>query len=466
MQTRFARVAAVAALVVLSASGLAPAGPSVVAQQAMLQASNGAIRDSFGRSVAVAGGTIVVGAEFHKVGAHARRGAVYVYAKPPSGWANATQTATLVASDGRTGDLFGEAVAVSGETIVVAAPFHRVGGHSRQGEIYVFTKPAKGWSGVLTETARLTITDGSADDYLGAALAVSGDTIVAGAYPHRVGKRVGQGKVYVFAKPRSGWAGTLRQTGGLVASNGVAGDWFGWSVGVSGKTIVAGAPLHTVGSHQRQGEAYVFLQPRSGWTGTHTEDARLMASDGKPHDGLGGTVAVSGSSIVAGAPERRVGRHPFQGMLYVFTRARSGWTGTRTQAGTLLASDGFGKVSNGDVFGDQLGGFSLAISAETIVSSSASHTIGNALNRGEAYVFVKPHSGWAGGHTETAKLTAANGHAGDWFGLAVAVSGGTTVVGAPDHTPLNPLTPGRGAAYVFVHDVGADALPHALPSRG
>ena len=70
------------------------------------------------------------------------------------------------------------------------------------------------------------------------------------------------------------------------------------------------------------------------------------------------------------------------------------------------------------------------------------------LARGEAYVFVKSHSGWSGGHTETAKLTAANGHPGDWFGLAVAVSGGTTVVDdkplsgpRPDGIPIDPANP-------------------------
>jgi hypothetical protein len=425
----------------------------------MLQASNGAIRDSFGRSVGVAGDTVVVGAEFHKVGPHAQQGAAYVFVKPRPGWANATQTATLVASDGRAGDLFGETVAISGDTIVVAAPFHKLAGHVRQGEIYVFTRPAKGWAGTLTETARLISTDGAANDYLGAAVAISGDTIVAGAYPHRVGKQAGRGKVYVFVKPRSGWAGKLTQTGSLTASNGATGDWFGWSVSVSGKTIVAGAPLHTLDSHQRQGEAYVFAQPRSGWRGTHTESAKLIASNGRQHDGLGGSVAVSDGTIVAGAPERRVGDHPYQGMLYVFTKARSGWTGTKTQTGTLLASDGFGKIESGDVFGDQLGGFSLAISGDTIVSSSASHTVRKALNQGEAYVFTKPRTGWGASHTETMRLAAANGHAGDWFGLAVAVSGHTTVVGAPDHVPINPLTPGRGAAYVFDRAAGAEASP-------
>ena len=441
--------AVIAVLVVLPVAGLAAARATVFGRQAMLQASNGAIRDAFGRSVAVAGGTVVVGAELHKVGRHTSQGEAYVYVQRPSGWANATETAKLVASDGRAGDLFGETIAISGNTIVVAAPFHKVGAHRRQGEIYVFTKPAKGWSGTLTESALLTSSDGAANDYLGGALAISGDTVVAGAYPHRVGNHAEQGKVYVFVKPRLGWGGALRQTGALIPSKGIADDWFGWSVGISGATVVAGAPLHTIGSHRYQGGAYVFAKPRSGWTGTHTETARLIASGGTPHDLFGSSIAVSGGTVVAGAPDRKVGSHPFQGVLYVFTKPPSGWTGTRTQTGTLTASDGFGKVENGDVFGDELGAFALAISGDTIVSSSASHTVGKAFAQGEAYVFVQPKTGWGGSHTETAKLTAKNAHAGDWFGEAVAVERHTTLVGAPDHVPVNPLTPGPGAAYVF-----------------
>jgi hypothetical protein len=447
-----------AVLVALFVSGLAAARATVFGQQAMLRASNGAIRDAFGRSVAVAGDTIVVGAEFNKVGTRASQGEAYVFVQPRSGWANATETAKLVASDGRSGDLFGEAVAISGDTIVVAAPFHKVGTHARQGEIYVFTRPAKGWSGTLRETARLITSDGAANDYVGGALAISGDTIVAGAYPHRVGSRAEQGKVYVFVKPRSGWAGTLRQTGALIASNGASGDWFGWSVGISGTTVVTGAPLY----HQPRGdgEAYVFVKPHSGWAGTHTEAARLIATGGRPGNSLGATVAVSGATIAAGAPDHKVGSHPYQGVLYVYTKPASGWSGTRTQTGTLIASDGFGKIENGDVFADELGDFSLAISGDTIVSSSIYHTVRGALDQGEAYAFVRPQSGWAGTHTESARLTASNGHAGDSFGESVAIDGHTTVVGAPDHVPVNPLTPGPGAAYAFA--VNPDAPPVGL----
>ncbi len=416
-------------------------------QQAILRASGGALGDAFGRSVAVSGDTIVVGAEFHKIGSSRSQGAAYVFVRPPSGWANATETARLTASNGAAGDDFGESVAISRNTIVVGAAFHKVGKHRQQGEAYVFVRPRAGWTGTRTETARLVASDGAVKDWFGGSVAVSGDTIVVGSYRHTIGRRAQQGKAYVFVRAKSGWTGTRTQTASLTSSNGDTQDWFGWSVAVSGNTIAVGAPLHTVGKRVHEGEAYLFVKPGTGWAGKRTETARLTASNGA-HDLLGSTVGVSGNTVVVAAPQRKVSNHAFQGELDVFVRPRSGWSGTRTQTGRLVASDGVGHADGGD----ELGAFSLAISSDTILSSAASHTVAKNFQQGEAYVFVRPRAGWAGTHTETAKLTSSNGAAGDYFGNAVALTANTIVIGAMSHKPVNPLTPGRGKAYVFVRD--------------
>src|SRR5579884_2381082 len=88
-----------------------------------------------------------------------------------------SQAAELTASDGAAGDLMGESVAVSGSTIVVGAPDHQVGANPQQGAVYVFTKPASGWANA-TQTAELTASDGAASDMLGFSVAISGQTIV------------------------------------------------------------------------------------------------------------------------------------------------------------------------------------------------------------------------------------------------------------------------------------------------
>jgi fructose-specific component phosphotransferase system IIB-like protein len=162
--------------------------------------------------------------------------------------------------NGDSGELFGRSVAVSGATIVVGAPDHEVGKNVAQGAMYVFTMPVSGWAGSPTQTAELTASDGAKDEQLGGSLAVSGDTIVAGASSKEVGKNALQGAVEVFVKPTSGWVNAT-QTAELTASNGTAGDSLGRSVAVSGQTIVAGAPDHEVRKILAQGAVYMFTEP-------------------------------------------------------------------------------------------------------------------------------------------------------------------------------------------------------------
>ena len=114
------------------------------------------------------------------------------------------QTAELTASDGGTLNEVGFSVAISGSTIVAGARYGTVKGNLRQGALYVFSKPSSGPWVNATQTAELTASDGAAEDYLGASVAMSGSTIVAGAPDHEVSGQIYQGAVYVFAEPAGG----------------------------------------------------------------------------------------------------------------------------------------------------------------------------------------------------------------------------------------------------------------------
>jgi len=124
----------------------------------------------------------------------------------------------------------------------------------------------------------------------------------------------------VFAKPRSGWADAT-QTAKLTASGGTTFDLLGSSVAISGGTVVAGAPNATVGGNAGQGAAYVFVKPGPRWADA-TQTAKLTASDGASDNLLGVSVAISGGTIVAGAPDATVTGNPFQGATYVFSRSQ------------------------------------------------------------------------------------------------------------------------------------------------
>ena len=402
-------------------------------QTSELTASDGAANDNLGASVAISGGTIVAGTPFHPVGGNANQGAVYVFTQPAGGWSNATQTAVLTASDGASSDELGWNVAIGGATIVASAPNREVGGTEDQGAVYVYTEPGAGWTNA-TQTAELTASDGGAGDELGWGVAVSGDTIAAGAPFHTVGTNSNQGAVYEYTKPPAGWTNAT-QTAELTASDGTSGDNFGWSVTTTGDTIGVGAPQRTVGGNTDQGAAYVFTKPGAGWT-NETQTAELTASDGAAFDALGWAVALSGDTLAVGAPLRTVGANDGQGAVYVYTKPGAGWTNA-TQTAELTASDG--------AAGDQLGS-SVAASTSTITAGAPQRSVGGTSTQGVVYVYTKPGGGWANG-TETAELTASDGATGDEFGSSVAISGSTVAVGAPLRTIGG--TVGQGALYTF-----------------
>ena len=150
---------------------------AISAAVGQLTASDGATGDDFGVSVSISGNTVVVGA---LRSADNSQGAAYVFTEPASGWANMTQAAKLTASDGAANDYFGDSVSISGNTVVVGACNATVGANGGQGAAYVFTEPGSGWTN-MTQTAKLTASDGAADDDFGDSVSISGNTVVVGA---------------------------------------------------------------------------------------------------------------------------------------------------------------------------------------------------------------------------------------------------------------------------------------------
>ncbi|MGC8493336.1 MAG: FG-GAP repeat protein, partial [Syntrophobacteraceae bacterium] len=272
-------------------------------QTAELTASGDAPYDSLGWSVAVSadGKTVVAGAPEATVGANSCQGAVYVFKEPASGWANGTQAARLTASDGAADDQLGHSVAMSadGATVIAGAECAAVGGNKDQGAVYLFKEPASGWANG-TESAKLTASDmGLGGGQLGDSVAVSanGATVVATGWDAS-----DQYSVYVFGEPASGWA-SMTQTAKLSESGGGVGDDGTVAISSDGATVVAG----DVRYEGFEGAVYVFKKPGSGWA-NETETAELTASDGAEDD-LGYSVAVSadGSTVAAGATFATVG---------------------------------------------------------------------------------------------------------------------------------------------------------------
>ena len=336
------------------------------------------------------------------------------------------------------GDLFGFSVAISGDTVVVGADNADPGGIGAAGAAYVFVKPGGGWAGNLTQTAKLTASDKAAADLFGCSVAISGDTVVVGAALANPGGTEDAGAAYVFVKPGGGWAGNLTENAKLTASDKAANDHFGGSVAISGDTVVVGAVFATSGSTADAGAAYVFIKPGGGWAGNLTQNVKLTAYDKAAYDSFGCSVAISGDTVVVGASDARPGGTAYAGAAYVFVKPGGGWAGNLTQNAKLTASD----KATYDRFGHSVG-----ISGDTVVVGANDTDPSNTTDAEAAYVFVKPGGGWAGSLPEYAKLTASDKAGGDGFGNSVAISGDTVVVGADRADPGG--TVNAGAVYAF-----------------
>jgi len=321
-------------------------------QTAKLTASDKYNFDIFGYSVAISGDVVVVGAQGGYAGDPPMAGAAYVFVKPAGGWANMTQTAKLTASDKATLDNFGRSVAISGNVVVVGAYYAKPGGITRAGAAYIFVKPGGGWVD-MTQTAKLTASDKAVDDRLGDSISVSGDVVVVGASYASPGGKDWAGAAYIFVKPVVGGWTNMTQTAKLTASDKYDGAHFGESVAISGNVVVVGSSFAYAGGMGAAGAAYVFVKPGGGWGGNLTETAHLTASDKDWNDYFGKSVAISGGVVVVGAFYAETGGVTANaGAAYVFVKPGGGWGGDLTESAKLTAPPDNDVFSN---FGHSVG---------------------------------------------------------------------------------------------------------------
>ncbi len=397
-------------------------------QQAYLKASNAEEDDNFGFAVAVSGDTALItagGEDSEATGADGDEtdnstgssGAAYVFTRSGSIW---SQQAYLKASNPEPNARFGETAALSGDTAVVGTTFERsnatgINGNQmdrsepQSGAAYVFARSGGTWS----QQAYLKASNSERFDRFGISVAVSGDTIIVGAFDEdSAASEIGgdetdnsaqnAGAAYVFQRLGFTWF----QQAYLKASNADVQDRFGKSVAVSGDTALVGAyreGSNATGADGNQadnsvsasGAAYVFVRSGSTWS----QQSYLKASNTGADDEFGTAVALSGNVALVGA------------------------------SAESSAAIGVGGVQSND----------------------------SALRSGAAYLFERAGTTWS----QSAYLKASNTGAGDNFGFSVAASGDTIVVGAfqeDSGTPgiNNPLididnsADAAGAAYAFL----------------
>ena len=455
-----------------------------IAQQAYVKASNPDSVDIFGVSVAISGNTMVVGASGEDSSTTTVNsvpdelatdaGAAYVFVRSGNSW---TLQAYLKAFNAGAEDYFGRRVAISGDTVVVSAEGEDGSGAGinppvdelapSAGAAYVFTRTGNTWS----PQAYLKADNSESQDLFGIGLAISGNTIVVGAYnedgsgagvnPPDSNNLPNSGAAYVFVRNGNTWS----QQAYLKASNPGLTDQFGEAVSISGDTMIVGAINEDTGAagvnpvpdeiSSRAGAAYIFVRNGNTWS----QQAFLKASNPGTSDLFGISVGISGDTAVVGAswettsmggvnptPDELTGG---AGAAYVFVRNGAAWS----QQAFLKASN----PSSSDIFGA-----AVAISGETIVVGAPNESSsGTGINStpdelahysGAGYVFVRNGSTWS----QQAYVKASNTDTEDRFGVSVAISGDTAIFGSWEEDSSNSgvngtpdeLAPTSGAAYV------------------
>jgi hypothetical protein len=298
----------------------------------VLTASDADPGDGFGRSVAIDVDTAVIGAPEDSEEA-VFAGAAYIFVRnlDTGEW---EEEQKLTGSDASFGDDFGRSVAIIGDTVVVGARDDE-GNELFSGSAYVFVRNED--TGEWEELQKLTASDGLEDDEFGASVAIDDDTILVGAPRDDrepfAEDDFGAAYVFVFCSDTGEWEEQQK----LTASDGAEEDEFGTSVALDGDTAWIGAPFDDEFDIEEAdvrfdvGSAYIFA--RDPWTGAWTEQQKVRASDEAQDQEFGTTVAIDHDTAVIGAPED----DNFRGSAYIFVRDWD--TGDWIEKQKLAASD-------------------------------------------------------------------------------------------------------------------------------
>jgi hypothetical protein len=278
----------------------------------------------FGRTVAIQGNTVFVGARFAQAGSLKRAGAVYVFRKHGNTWQYENK---IVSPSPEDEDNFGRALAIQGNLLVITARKTA----NEEGAAYIFTYSGGNW----VHQADLVAGDSSAGAYFGQSVDIQGDVIAIGA---RNATPNEAGAVYLFRQSGSGW----KEIAKVTPQNGKKNDQYGFTIDLSGDMLTVGARRADLGTLADTGAAYVY---------SVKGDSVELVTKLTPEKGLsafdefGQSVAVAGDIIAVGAWKD----DNKQGSVYLFRRHGGRWIET----GKITAPDG----KTGDEFGYSLAAF-------------------------------------------------------------------------------------------------------------
>jgi len=377
-------------------------------QYGKITALDGLVGNEFGSAVSLTADNAFIGASNDSENG-TRSGAVYVYEKVGVSWVFKNK---LIASDGSSFDFFGIQISADGDRVLISARNDDSGDFSNSGSAYIFDYDGFNW----TQTAKLTASDASSDNFFGSSVSLMGDRALIGAFNAPSMNNSSPGAVYLFQ-----YSGSWIETGRFNASDNSALDEFGIAVALGADKFIVGDSRDDDNGNNA-GSAYVF-DSTSGWQ----QQAKLLSSLGPHLDSYGSAVSIDGTRAVVGAPYNDV--HGLDaGAVYVFDYVAGNWQLSQQ----LYASD----ASASDWFGT-----SVSLSGDRLVVGAPGED-SEGINAGAVYVFDLNSGTW----TQTDQLVVASLNAHDRFGTAVSLDVDRILVGAygVDLTGIN-----FGAAYIF-----------------
>lgn len=396
------RLALLLGLLIGPAAATGQAAPLVpITEDYRLTSNNRQTQDKFGWSVAISGTSVLIGEH-----TSFRPGAAYLYGSPPA------SSLALTASNAQADDEFGHAVALTDDIIVVGAP----GQNSSAGAAYIFGSAV--YSPIWGEFRKLSQPNAQPKDNFGTSVAASGNTIVVGANLRNSAK----GSAYVFERNQGGidnW-GLVKE---LTASDGVSNDLFGSSVSISGDKIAIGA----MGKDFGTGAVYLFDRNLGG-SNNWGQTKELVASDAETDDTFGSSIAISGNTLIVGAPAK----NGAAGEAYLFDRDAGG---ANNWGEVKALSPGDGALSGNF-------GANVSIAEDRAVVGAPGADSG----AGRAYVFER-NFGAPNGWGLRLPLKASDSEPDDGFGYAVSISPNAARVAIGSPFKL------RAAGQAYQHDL-------------
>jgi FG-GAP repeat protein len=302
-------------------------------QSAKILPNDGAAGDQFGASVAISGTMVIVGATQDDDNGPSS-GSAYIF--DISDLYTPVQVAKLSASDGAASDMFGRSVAIinsPGIQVAVVSAYWDDDNGTDSGSAYLFdiSDPSN-----PVQIAKLLPSDGAAGDWFGRSVSVSGGTAIVSAHLHDdIG--VDSGAAYLFDTT------TGQQMAKVLPTDGAAGDRFGWSVAIDTGTAVIGA-MGDDDNGTDSGSAYLF---DVSIPGDPVQTAKILPSDGAVGDQFGICVGISsqpGSQTAVVGSLKDDDHGPDSGSAYLFDISN---TSNPLLMSKLIASDG----ASGDILG-------------------------------------------------------------------------------------------------------------------